>query len=819
MDNDLWRKADAIFLECADLPDAERKRLLDQRCDGDTPLRNIVMSLLLGDAEEDKIRDAIGIAASELADSRVDRYVGMTFGAYTIDKCLAEGGMGIVYLAHRSDEQFEQTVAIKLLSARLATRELRRRFLHERQVLASLHHPNIGTLLDGGETEDGVPYLVMEYIDGAPIDEYCNSRSCSLEQRLALFGDVCAAVHYAHMNLVVHRDIKPSNVFVTDDGVVKLLDFGIAKLVDGSVDAGLTMVGSNIFTPRHASPEQLRGELITTATDVYALGLMLYELLADAFPYEITSTTSAGTIETIITSKTPSAPSQLANATTAKKLRGDLDTIVLKCLRKRAEVRYQSVAELSSDIERYREHQPILARPPTLPYVVARYCRRNRAAAIGIAATLLAIVAGSIAATAGFIQARDAERAAVVEAQNAEAVSAFLVSLFEESNPNVSAGEERSLREILDAGRERINTDLSETPVTKARMLATLADVYKGLAKYEEAEALRQQATALTEKHASEDLVLLATMRSDLGDLFRIQGKHEAALTIIRSAIGTFGESGAGISPAWGDALNNLGLVLVEMEEGEEGLLRLEQALEMRRQLFDEPHAEIALSLHNLAWYHSRGDLAIAEQYAVETVAMREAVFGRVHPRVASSVSLLSRIYQSQDRWDDAEREAQKSVDIAEQIFDTGHPDLSFAMYELASVLRDKGSLADARELFATIVDWERVSLGEMSYDYGMSLKAYADVLVRLGDHMTAEPILRQSMTIFEAGPRSAKRAWHTAAVTLANVLTDTGRYDEAAELLGADAEFDERYNTPYAEELRNAALTKLIAARTTPPL
>jgi serine/threonine-protein kinase len=819
VNKDLWQKAEALFLECADLPGAERKRLLEQRCEGDGALQSIVMSLLLGDTKEDKVHDAIGIAAGELKELQADRYVGTTIGAYTIEKRLAEGGMGVVYLAYRSDQQFEQAVAIKLLSARFTNTDMRRRFLHERQVLAKLQHPNIGMLLDGGETDDDVPYLVMEYIAGVPIDEFCESRNYSLEQRIVLFSNVCSAVHFAHANLVVHRDIKPSNVLVTDDGVVKLLDFGIAKLVDAPIDAGLTMIGSNIFTPRHASPEQLRGELITTATDVYALGLMLYELLTGSFPYEITSTTRAGTIETIITNTTPPAPSQVADAMTAKKLRGDLDTIVLKCLRKRPELRYASVAELSNDLERYREHRPILARPPTLPYLVARYCRRNRAAAIGVAATLLAIVTGTIVATVGFIQAREAERAAVVEAKNAEAISGFLVGLFDESNPNVSVGEERSVREVLEAGRERVSNELKETPVVQARVLATLAGVYKGLANYEEAEALQRQATALAEKHAASDLVLLATMRSDLGDLMRIQGKHEAAITTMRSAIDAFEESGAGISPAWADALGHIGLVLDEMDNRDEGLLRLEQALQMRRQLFDEPHADIALSLHNLAWHHSRGDLALAEQYAVEAVAMREAVYGNVHPRVASSVSMLSRIYQSQSRWDDAEREARKSVDIAGQIFDTGHPDLSFAMYELASVLRDKGSLEDARDLFATIVDWERVSLGEMSYDYGMSLKAYADVLVRLGDTTTAEPILRQSLSIFEAGPRSARRAWHTGAVALAKVLTDTGRYDEAAELLGADAEFDERYDTPYAEELRRAAIDKLITARTTQSL
>jgi len=814
MDGNLWQRAEAIFLECADLPDAERDRLLEQRCDCDDELRSVVLSLLAGDAEDDTVRDVIGMAASEVTSSQTDRHLGMTIGAYTVEKRLAVGGMGIVYLACRSDEQFEQSVAIKLLPARLATDELQRRFRLERQVLAGLQHPNIGMLLDGGETDEGVPYLVMEYVDGVPIDEYCERENYSLEQRIALFGDVCAAVHFAHTNLVIHRDIKPSNVLVTGDGTVKLLDFGIAKLVDAPADAGLTMTGSRIFTPRHASPEQVLGEAITTASDVYALGLMLYELLTGSFPYEITSTTSAGSIETIITGETPPAPSRQADATAAKRLRGDLDTIVLKCLRKRPEARYLSVAELTADLERYLANRPILARPPTLAYLAARFWRRHRVAATGIAATLAAIVMGAVAATAGFIQAREAERAAILETQNAEAISGFLVSLFEESDPDVSAGDERSVREVLEAGRERVDTELGDTPTVQARVLATLSGVYKGLADYEEAEALQQRAVVLAEEHAADDLALLATLRTDLGDLFRTRGKHDAAAAMIKSAIEAFDASGAGINADWADAVSNLGLVLVEMDEREEGLARLEQALEMRRQLYDEPHAQIALSLHNLAWRHSRGDLAQAEQYAIEAVAMREAVYGAVHPRVASSVSLLSRIYLARDKTDDAEREARRSVAIAEQIFDEGHPDLTFPMYELASVLYDKGELAEARDLFAQIVAWEKVSLGEDSYDYGMSLKAYANVLADLGEYGEAEALLRQSLAIFEAGPDSVRRAWHTALVAIADVMTSTGRFGEAARLLDADAEFDERFDTPYAQELRQAAIARLDEAR-----
>ena len=819
MEQHLWKQAEEIFLACADLPDAERSQVLDQYCGDNDALRAIVMSLLEGDAQEDKVRSVVGVAADELSSSQVDRWINTTLGAYTIEKRLAEGGMGIVFLARRSDEQFEHKVAIKLLPARLATEEMRRRLRSERQILAKLKHPNIGMLLDGGETEDGVPYLVMEYVEGLQIDEYCQQHHLSLEELLDLFRDVCTAVQYAHTNLIIHRDIKPSNILVTSDGVPKLLDFGIAKFIDTSAvigDAVVTMVGSRVFTPRHASPEQVRGESITTASDVYALGLLLYELLCGSFPYAIKSTSTAGELEQIITNRTPPPPSSYVDKTYARRLRGDLDTIVLKCLRKQPDARYQFPVEIANDLQRFLENRPISATPPTLTYLLARYWRRNRVAATGMAATATAIIVGAVVSTVWYIQAREAETQALAQARNAESISGFLVGLFEESNPNISAGEERSVRQVLESGRERVDTELANSPVVQAQVLATLSGVYKGLADYEEAEALQQRALILAEDHAADDLTLLAELRNDLGDLYRLRSKFAEATSIIGSALDAYSASGDAISEEWSDAVSNLGLVLDEMGEHAEGGARLEEALAMRNQLFDAPHAKIALSLHNLAWHYSRdADLEFAERYAVDAVAMRKAVFGEVHPRVASTVSLLSRIYRSRNKWDEAEREARISVAIAEQIFDTGHPDATFPMYELASVLHAKGELDEARELFSKIVAWERVSLGGESHDVGMSIKAYANVLKDLGEYVEAEALLRESLAIFEALPGGSRRGLHATQIGIADILRRTGRYDEAAEKLGVDRELGgASFDSPYAQRLRYIELTRLHLAR-----
>lgn len=806
MDPELWNQAQALFLQCADLPPTERDELLQQACEGEPALRAMVENLLRGDRASDGYREAVGRAAKSRIGEEAMHRQGMQVGAYTIESRIAEGGMGVVYLANRSDDRFEQRVAIKLLATGLATRDLSQRLVAERQILANLNHPNIASLLDGGETADGVPWLAMEYIDGTPIDEYCDSHQLTIDERIALFLQVCAAVHFAHSNLVIHRDLKPSNILVTRDGVPKLLDFGIAKLIDapGSPQSmAMTMEGVRLLTPLHASPEQIKGEPITVASDVYSLGLLLYELLCGRFPCDITATTSAAEIEKRIVDEDARPPSlrltadpQAADIALRRKstvpelrrrLRGDLDTIVLKALRKDAAARYDTPRELVRDLEHAAASRPITARPPTRAYLLSRYWRRHRTAAIGVIATLIALIGGATIATVGFFRATEAERHAVAQATNAAAISDFLVSLFQEAHPDTSAGNERSVREILAIGLERADRELADSPTTHAKVLETLSGVYKGLADYPQAEALQRRALELHRAALPEDRAGEARLLNDLGDLLRIQSDHDRAQALMLESLRIHASLGR-ISDDRADALNNLGLVYEEMGRQDEATARLLEALEMRRQLFDAPHEKIGLSLHNLAWHYARGiDLAKAEHYELEAVEVRSRVHGEVHPRVAQSVMQLSRIYKQQARWDDAEGAARRSVAIAEQIFETGHPDLTFPLYELADVLHARGRLTEARDLFEQIVVWERVSLGPDSHDLGMSLKAYATVLFELGRYAEAESLLREALAIFEALPGGSARGLQTTETMLGRLFIETRRHDEAAAILGAD--------------------------------
>jgi serine/threonine protein kinase len=396
----LWRRLDELFGEASEIPAPDREPWLQGLPPEDQVLVAELRSLLSAhDRGGDFLEAAVEQAERALGGEPEPELVGKRIGAYRLVRLLGRGGMGAVYLAERADQAFRQRVAIKLLPWALATPEARHRFLLERQTLARLEHPHIARLLDGGETEDGLPYLVMEYVDGEPIDQYCRHQGLDLGRRLHLFREVCGAVEHAHRNLVVHRDLKPGNILVTAGGSAKLLDFGIAKLLPGGEDDAtlqLTRAGRMLLTPLFASPEQVRGEPVTTATDVYALGLLLFRLLVGAHPYRL-ATTSPVEVARVVCDRPPPRPSVAAAAGEAglslpalrRRLRGDLDNIVLKALRKEPERRYASVERLSEDVRRHLEQLPVRARPDTLLYRAGKFARRRR---VGLAAAALIAV-------------------------------------------------------------------------------------------------------------------------------------------------------------------------------------------------------------------------------------------------------------------------------------------------------------------------------------------------------------------------------------------------------------------------------------------
>ena len=448
----------------------------------------------------------------ENADAQTDWRI----GAYRVLRELGHGGMGVVYLASRADDQYRKRVAIKVIPAGATSHETVRHFRRERQILASLDHPNIARLLDGGTTTDGSPYIVMEYVEGDAIDRYCDRHELSLVERLRMFLVVCGAVSHAHRNLVVHRDLKPRNILVTKDGDPKLLDFGIATVLNPELSGD--SVGTRLaFTPEYASPEQIQNQSVSTAADVYSLGVVLYELLTRRSPYRLKTRTpseifqavceqqpdlpsaaagrtgDAATADAATTTDPTTAPSRRTHL--QRRLKGDLDTILLKALRKEPHQRYLSVDAFADDLRLFLDGKPVTARRPTVAYRTRKFLRRHWLPATAALALALTLVVGSVALA---VQARRLGQ----ERDKSTRIAGFLTELFTVADPSRSRGDSVTAREILDEGVKKIDATLADDPMTRGDLLGTMSDVYEGLGLYAEAERLAGRAIDSAQRDA-----------------------------------------------------------------------------------------------------------------------------------------------------------------------------------------------------------------------------------------------------------------------------------------------------------------------------
>jgi eukaryotic-like serine/threonine-protein kinase len=557
-----WPEIEALLDAALDLPPDARSDFLD-RAAPDPVVGAAAARLLQARKRVEHFleRPATWLAASLLAstggtDAGAPLPTPQQVGPYRVVRELGHGGMGAIFLAERADPQLRQRVALKLVRG-VTTEPLVRRFLEERQILASLDHPNIARLLDGGITADGLPWFAMEYIEGTAIDRYCDEHGLGIGARLALFLRVCDAVQYAHRNLVVHRDLKPSNILVTDAGWVKLLDFGIAKLLASGGDAAaarLTQSGPPPMTPLYASPEQIRGETVSTATDVYALGVLLYNLLTGQPAYQIANH-SPHEIARVILQEEAKPPSAVAARASRGRLRGDLDTIVLTALRKEPERRYATAEQLAADVRRHVEGQPVRARPDTWGYRTGKFVRRHRA---GVAAAL--VFAGLLVGY-GVTVTMQANRVAR-EAAKTERVKEFLVSLFTHAMPAVTKGSDPTASELVERGARRVAVELADQPEIQAEMMMLLGRVYLTMGRYDAAIAQLEPALAIRRRlqpGLSRDAAATAQL---LAEALHYQGRFADADTLLREVIEAqqrlFGAESAQV----GATLNDLGDLL-----------------------------------------------------------------------------------------------------------------------------------------------------------------------------------------------------------------------------------------------------------------
>ncbi|MEM7582876.1 MAG: serine/threonine-protein kinase [Acidobacteriota bacterium] len=798
-----WQRVETLFEAALEQPPEQQETFLDRACGDDTELRRTLSDMLACDPQADRDLKGAIVGGVHLLEDDSIRHL----GPYRLLQRIGAGGMGQVYLAERADQEYEQRVAIKLVRAGSDGRGILQRFRRERQILASLQHPNIARLLDGGTAPDGRPYLVMEYIEGQPIDRYCQERRLGLRARLELFQTICRAVQHAHQQLIVHRDLKPGNILITDDGTLKLLDFGIAKILSGGqhalLDAGSEdpTTAAQPLTWSYASPEQIQGEPITTATDVYSLGVVLYQLLTGERPYDLADVAPREALRRLC-EQPPPAPSARVDGDSSngrpgldRRLRGDLDAIALTALHPDRTRRYGSAEQLALDLGRYLTGRPVIAHPDTLAYRSRKFLRRNRlpvAVALAFATLVLAFAAS---------RSQQAERIAR-ERDKAEEVAGFLVDLFRISDPRNSRGETLTVREMLDEGAARIPRELGDNALVRADLMHTIGRVYRelglydrarpmleealavrraehggrpggehgaehpeiaeslsalgGLAKaegdYEGAERQHRRALAILERHGARRPAhrrQAAEVRNELALVLRSQGRYEEAETLFRQALATYRDPDTADRDASVTTLGNLALVLENRQRYDEAEGLMRQALESSRELYGEPHPLVATHLNNLAFLRERrGDYDSALPLYRQALAMRRQVLEPHHPEIQQSLNNLGAILSRRGEYAAAEAPLREALELARRYLGNDHPGLAPLLNNLALVLKRQQDTRAAEPLYREALDLRRRHLGERHAAYAASLDNLASLLFSTGDLAAAEPLFQQALEV-----------------------------------------------------------------------
>jgi serine/threonine-protein kinase len=851
-----WEEVDALFDEALDRPPEERAAFLDREC-GDRPaLRAELESLLAAEAEAPSFfeQEAMAFAAPayepEEGESIADDPLAAPshrVGPYHLEEEIGRGGMSRVFRAERTDGGFEQTVAVKLLRVGLDTEAARRRFRLEQQVLATLQHPHIAALLDGGLTDDDVPYLVMEYVDGRPITRYCDENTLPIPDRLALLCDVGDALQHAHRNLVVHRDLKPSNVLVTPEGTVKLLDFGIAKLLDGA-DTDLTLpqtrTGVRPMTPAYAAPEQVRGGSVSTATDVYQLGVLAYEVLTGHRPFACSNRRD---VERAILDTQPDRPSTVvgracpeaetedrdetdrpatpeaiskARGTTPRQLRhtleGDLNTIVQTAMRKDEDRRYASVEAMVGDLERYRDGQPIEARSASLSYQARKFVQRNR---------LLVSIVGAfvgLVVTFGLLLVQQRGRARQ-EAQKAEFVSSYLVELFHAGTPS-GAADTVTARTLVRRGLDRVER-LRDRPVVQAEMLDALGQASRGIGEWEQADSLLQRALALRRRHLEPphpDLVasllhVADTKRSERR-LWEARPLYEEALDMSRY----LGQDGHRA-----DILEGLARTMSRQGTPDSAEVLMRRAIDLRRRTHGDQYRALPLDQMDLArivqrqgkhdeaeelyraglrqmkrgtgytpterveaynnlgtLLRNKGENAAAVTYYRKALTLATRSMGRDHPWARRARDNLYRTFIRRGRYEDALSLARTNLENAATRYTPPHPAITDAYQQVGHLLDNMGRSVEAEPILRRTVQMRETQRGPDHVQTHSSRVRYALCLVERGRLAQAQRLLRGGEAALQHTPPDST----TVDVTRMRAILFVGKGRLHAELREWDA-------------------------------
>ncbi len=775
-------------------------------------------------------------------------------GPYRILRRIGEGGMGEVYEAEQR-EPIERKVALKLLKWGMDSKQVLARFELERHALALMDHPAIARVYDAGSTEQGRPYFAMELVRGIPITDYCDTHRLTIRERLGLFIHICEGVQHAHQKGIIHRDIKPSNILVQiqqDEPVPKIIDFGLAKataqrLTERTV---YTEYGRLIGTPEYMSPEQaeMTGLDIDTRADIYSLGVVLYELLVGALPFDAQELREAGLpgIQRRIREEEPPKPSrrwsQLGEAgevaavkrrsdrrTLAKRLRGDLDWIVMKALDKDRTRRYAAAEGLALDLQRHLQHEPVRASPPSTVYRIRKFVLRHKVGVAAAALVTAAVLLGLVGTLVGLVRATAAEARAVREAETAARVSEFLVDLFKVSDPMGAGGESITAREILDLGAGRVDRELSGQPEVQATLKEAIGNVYRNLGLYDRAEPLLREALESRGDISGEENLAVAQslhnmasvlldkgeyaaarplferslavrtrlLRQDhpevaeslhnLGRLHYEIGEYSQAEQLYRQAIEAERQNDPQGGVELGEQLGNLAELLAQMGDYEEAGPLYHEALTIRRRTFGNRHPLVGESLNDLGVFLGiTGDFEGAEPLLREALEIQRQTLGDLHPSVATALNNLGRLLKEKGDYAGAEGLYVEALDIRRSRLGLEHPRVALQLHNLGWVQYDLGKLQDAELSFREAVAIRRKVFGPEHSENGVSLQGLGVVLTRRGRAAEAERVLRESVRILAAGLPPGH--WRTAEARahLGDCLAIQGRYSEAEELLVA---------------------------------
>ncbi|MCG8407937.1 MAG: tetratricopeptide repeat-containing serine/threonine protein kinase [Phycisphaerales bacterium] len=792
-DPDVFSRVKTLFQRALSLRPGEREAFLTKCEEASPELVAEVRRLLKASPPTDFLEPVAGAVIDRIIDPSPQELIGQDVGAYRIERWIDAGGMGDVYIARRTDTRLERKVAIKVLRRSLFTSTFFERMQEERELLERLHHPNIVKLCDTGMTTDGLPFLVMEYIEGRPITEYCDKKSLTITKRLELFCEVCDAVHYAHQNLIVHRDLKPTNILVTTDGVVKLLDFGIAKLAAFGQPASDSSTVATAMTPQYASPEQLAGDLITTASDVYSLGTILFELLTGALAHPPASREPEMDLGVSTRERLPSrrigsheepdwvriaARRSMTTRRLARKLRGDLDDIVTMALQVDPSARYRSVQQMSCDLQRHLRNQPVTARRLTLGYRISKFARRNRIATFASCLALGSMIFATAAIGVALIQTRtERDQAQSARVQTQETLSFLSKLLSEPKLRDSDAGAH--VMDVLQIAEDQLAANPPEDLAVEAMIRTTMGKAMLNLARCEDAKRqfdrvleIRQNEIDDSMVETANSLVCLCESQQCLGDFLSAEASARRALALYRAA-----QSENSYDVALG--LNNLAVVLQRTNRHSESEPLLREAIRISES--NSKCSELLPVIRNslaMALY-ARG--ADEEAHRLLESALEDALQDQKHvPTIGIAWNNYAKLLSLRGRFVEAFDYLKRAYKLQRQEFGPWHPEVARTLNNQGYILYTTGNNSGAEEAFSESIEILRRTLGEEHIEYARGMYNLARVLRTKKALDESERCLRKAAEIYEKKLGAENPFLISILTNLGSVLLDQREYEEA---------------------------------------